>query len=63
MQSDWSRRVQYYLYCALNPNIVLSQENQQRSNSVVELSRNLLMKEELIIIKKYIFTCNLLLID
>ena len=48
MQSDWSRRAQYYLYCALNPNIVLSQENQQRSNSVVELSRNLLMKEELI---------------
>ena len=48
MQSDWSRRVQYCLYCALNLNIVPSQENQQRSNSVVELSRNLLMKEELI---------------
>ena len=53
MESDWSRRVQYWLHCTIGLNIVLfDKKKQQHSNSVVRKTRNLLIKKKKIKKKK-----------
>ena len=73
MESDWSRRVQFLLYCTIGLNIVLfHKKKQQYSNSMVRKTRNLLIKKKkkkknssksLLLIKNYLYTNEIVTID
>ena len=70
MESDWSRRVQFLLYCTIGLNIVLfHKKKQQYSNSMVGKTRNLLIKKKknssksLLLIKNYLYTNEIVTID
>ena len=73
MESDWSRRVQFWFYCTIGLNIVLfHKKKQQYSNSMVRKTRNLLIKKKkkkknssksLLLIKNYLYTNEIVTID
>ena len=72
MESDWSRRVRFWLYCTIGLNIVLfHKKKQQYSSSMVRKTRNLLIKKKkkknssksLLLIKNYLYTNEIVTID